>query len=544
VRIKSLLWVGLLALGCAEGTVENQTTGAGGNGGSTGGSPPAGGGGEGGSPDLPCGIDCSMIMAPTCLKSVCNEGQYVGPVGSCVVVDDDVGATCDDEMFCTTDDTCNGMGDCIGGPVNDCGMEPDQCEQVQCNEASQNCSLVPSMNGTFCTPTDLCLVNATCLNGSCSGGTPKDCFFAPVPNECWVAVCNPMNGLCEPQPDPGALGAPCADPAQLCTVGMACDGMGNCGGGQPKDCSFLSVGCNTGVCEIATGNCVQQPINNGDPCNDFNACTTGDVCSNGQCVPGMTIMQCVNGDNCCAQGCTIANDTDCDCITPFGQAQYNAAMVFPEAPLLEQTRMTMAWDGTNIWACSGGSSNGNRIAQHAANGAFLQYYQPGIDLRAVFTKGDGTSPLFARGFADNTIKVQVAPGVLSNDVTLVGGSLDAQAAIAWDADQQQFVAQNMGTVTRWSSAGTLAGTVTLSGYGQMGENVYPQNRGIAWACGHYLTYSNGVLSAWNGQGVRVAQTTLVGAGASFDSHFSYSYAQEKFFVVDQAGGSWRAYDVF
>jgi hypothetical protein len=324
---------------CAEGTVE-LPPGQGGDGGSG----PGGMGGDGGMMVFPCGIDCSAIMAPTCLKSVCNEGQYLGPVGSCVVVNDDSGVACDDGMFCTADESCDGMGHCVAGPtVNDCGMEAGQCQQVQCNEASQDCSLVPSMNGTFCTPTDLCLVNATCVNGLCAGGTPKDCFFAPVPNECWIAVCDPGTGQCVPQPNGGANGNPCQDPGQLCTVSMTCDGMGNCTGGVPKDCSALTVGCNNGVCEMATGNCIQQPVppggmcaqatddcnngicdmngmcngvptNEGGVCDDFDGCTSGTTCSMGNCTGGSVINMCAMNDGCCPPGCD--NLTDNDCIRP------------------------------------------------------------------------------------------------------------------------------------------------------------------------------------------------------------------------------------
>src|SRR5687768_1375719 len=201
---------------CAEGTVTEQP-GSGGDGGvgATGGAPSGGSGGDG---DL-CEVDCESINAPLCLKSVCNEGQYIGPVGSCVVVNEDAGVACDDGQFCTVDSSCNGEGDCLAGPtINDCGMEPATCQQVTCNEDSDSCMLSPVGNGQFCTPTDLCLVNATCINGSCSGGTPKDCFFAPVPNECWVAVCNPADGQCTPQPNASAQGQPCADLGDLCTV--------------------------------------------------------------------------------------------------------------------------------------------------------------------------------------------------------------------------------------------------------------------------------------------------------------------------------------
>jgi hypothetical protein len=308
-----IFFASFLVLGCAEGKVVTSSGGAGGEEGGT--SPNGGGGqgGQGGSPDLPCGIDCSAIQAPTCLKSVCNEGRYVGPVGSCVVVDDDAGVACDDGLFCTTDDTCNGMGDCIAGPTNDCGMEADQCQVVTCNEEAQSCSLTPGPNGTFCTPTDLCLVNATCISGSCSGGTPKDCFFAPVPNECWTATCNPQNGQCEPNPDPGKNGFPCQDPALLCTQNMTCDGLGNCLGGQPKDCSAFTMGCTVGACDPPTGNCFGQPGMNGDPCDDLDSCTSGETCSNAVCQGGMPISQCIDNDGCCPLGCTDITDIDCAC---------------------------------------------------------------------------------------------------------------------------------------------------------------------------------------------------------------------------------------
>jgi hypothetical protein len=252
-------------------------------------------------------------MAPTCLQSVCNEGQFIGPIGQCVVVEQEAGAACEDGMFCTTIDTCDGMGTCVGGPANDCGMEPPQCQQVSCDETSDSCTMTPGPNGSFCTPTDLCLVNATCLNGSCSGGTPKDCFFAPVPNECHVAVCDPADGQCKPEPDPTMVGQVCQDNSDLCTVNKTCDAQGNCLGGQPKDCSAFTMGCNVGTCDVATGQCFGSPVNDGDPCDDLNACTAGEICSNGNCGGGTPIVQCIGGDLCCPMGCTQATDVDCSC---------------------------------------------------------------------------------------------------------------------------------------------------------------------------------------------------------------------------------------
>jgi DNA-binding beta-propeller fold protein YncE len=234
--------------------------------------------------------------------------MYPGAVGECVIVPD-AGAPCDDGSFCTLDDTCDAMGECIGGPPNDCGMTASECNEIACDEDADSCGEVPSAPGSPCQdPNDLCIKGSTCNNGLCTGGMPDDCFFSPVPDDCHVAVCNPMNGMCEPVV--GNEGGPCTDTTDLCTVAKTC-AAGQCTGGTPKDCSHLSVGCNTGYCDTTSGSCMQLPLMNGDPCNDFNNCTTGDQCQNGACVPQGTITSCTNGDMCCPQGCDTSNDDDC-----------------------------------------------------------------------------------------------------------------------------------------------------------------------------------------------------------------------------------------
>lgn len=108
----------------------------GGTGGSTGSSTGGGTGGSGGG--SLCDQDCSLIDTPQCLLAVCNEGQYVGTVGFCVVVDQSYGEPCDDGLFCTIDDSCQ-QGVCVGGPQNDCGMTSPPCQYIVCDEASQSC---------------------------------------------------------------------------------------------------------------------------------------------------------------------------------------------------------------------------------------------------------------------------------------------------------------------------------------------------------------------------------------------------------------------
>jgi hypothetical protein len=73
----------------------------------------------------------------------------------------------------------------------------------------------------------------------------------------------------------------------------------------------LTQGCQLGVCDVATGQCIAQNLMNGDPCDDLNPCTNGESCQSGQCNNGTPITACVNNDSCCPMGCTSANDAEC-----------------------------------------------------------------------------------------------------------------------------------------------------------------------------------------------------------------------------------------
>lgn len=310
--------VGGLAWGCAAGQSDDPPSDDDGSGGSTssaGGAGSVGGsGGTGG--DSLCEMDCSSVQAPPCQVAVCNDGSYPGTVGSCVVVADTDGTACDDGEFCTVDDAClNGV--CEGGPPNDCGMTPEPCEEITCDEGSDSCSVAPANEGASCTSTDLCLVNTVCQNGVCGGGVVKDCTFAPLPepDECYVSSCNPANGMCEPEV--GNDGAACDDPMDLCTVSKTCSN-GACVGGVPKDCSALTMGCTTGVCDTATGNCMGVASGEGMACDDLNGCTTGEICTSGNCGGGTPVTNCsMTQDGCCPTNCTAANDFDCNCPGEF-----------------------------------------------------------------------------------------------------------------------------------------------------------------------------------------------------------------------------------
>jgi len=212
---------------------------------------------------------------------------------------------------------------------------------------------------------------------------------------------------------------------------------------------------------------------------------------------------------------------------------------------LPGTTMTMAFDGTNYWSCSGGNSSGARLARYSLAGGLVATYSPGMDFRSVFTRADGT--VLARAFASGVIYQQNSPGVFaSSGVTLTGGTLDPQSSMVLNSVGNEYQAMSGGVISRWNSSGTYLGAVNLSGFGAIvGENVYPQNRGLAVLGNFWLTYSGtNMLSLWDTNGNRVTEITLPGAGTSFDSGFSFSFCNGKVFIVDVAGGTWRGYDLY
>ncbi len=535
--------------------VEPGTGGQGGAGAGGGGDQGGGGGAQDAGSDAPPG---PCVTADDCadLADICNVGNCVN--GACVKAPANEFGSCNDGNFCTENDVCQ-AGECVGGSPKVCPNSSDSCHVGFCNEATDHCDIVPGNDGATCNDQDPCTGLGVCSGGDCLPGNPVDCSF--YDGTCAIGVCDPQFGCVQQPMNDGAA----CDDGLYCTVNDTCTN-GSCGG-QPNTCAAPGDVCLIGTCDEASNSCVAvpgpngiacndnnlctvneacnngvctngAPANQGGACNDGNACTGPDLCNNGVCA-GAQIVACANGDGCCPAGCTLAQDDDCNA---FSMPSYDASQTFQDA--LSSTTMTLAWDGTSFWSCSGGSPGGDRLARYSAAGALMQLYQPNIDFRSVFTKGDGTQPVYGREYSSTQVRVQTAPGSFGFDVSLAGGSIDAQSALVWDADSSQFVAFNAGTVTRWNSNGTFASTVTLQGFGNQGnENQYPQNRGIIYRGGYYVTYSEGTLYGWNPAGQRVKQTILNGAGTSFDSHFSLSYAAGKVWIVDSAGGTWRGYNV-
>jgi hypothetical protein len=284
-------------------------------------------------------VDCSALDTPQCTISVCNTGQELGPQNTCVVIPLPTNTACDDGKFCTVGDVCDG-GTCAGEIQNTCGIETSPCEAVICYEDSKSCDVAPVNEGAACTPTNLCQVNGVCHIGDCIG-EPKNCAFSPL-YECNTVACDPATGECKGTPDLNKDGAPCTLTGDLCNANKICN-AGQCGGGNPKDCSGFDVGCQVGECDPSNGLCgpANAPVGtvctegvpecyvglcgtdgvclpssapNGSACNDHNACTQADQCEAFAC-SGSPVASCAHylleGFEVCPNGWTFGGDWEC-----------------------------------------------------------------------------------------------------------------------------------------------------------------------------------------------------------------------------------------
>ena len=341
----ALVLTAVWALGCASDVAVFgvTTTGTGGEGASGGQGGTAGSGAE-----SPCSEDCAAMPGiPVCNRGICDTG-HEPPV--CSIVPSPNGTECDDGAFCTLGDQCQGGACTPGTTQNDCGLAGDQCNTATCSEVHDNCQLIPKAVGTMCTSANLCEVSGQCNSAGQCVGVLNDCLWTPV-DACHVAVCDPNDGQCKIHP--ANQGAACD--ADLCNLGGTCQADGTCSGATLKDCSYLNnINCLTGVCEVATGNCVTEqgqpgdpcsagtntcndgtcngqlvcvahPKPNGTPCDDYNSCTSGDHCTAGVCT-GVPVSDCTTyfeqsfDAGCPPAGWTLNPDWQCGTPSVVGPA--------------------------------------------------------------------------------------------------------------------------------------------------------------------------------------------------------------------------------
>jgi len=231
----------------------------------------------------------------SCSPDQCRDDPYY--------VDDQVIQDCDqqDGWYDTGETQWVSTGQCTEKEQKKEEYRDYTCSNAACSYSVTNTRWVDTSNtrqkpdGTTCDDGDLCTVNDVCTSGIC-GGSPKDCSY--LNTQCQEGVCDPSDGQCYPDYE-NYNGQNCDDD-NACTENDVCSN-GICSG-SPINCDDGNV-CTDDSCDPSSG-CVYDY--NNDPCDDGLFCTVNDVCSQGTCQGTPRI--CDDGVGCTIDSCN--EDTD------------------------------------------------------------------------------------------------------------------------------------------------------------------------------------------------------------------------------------------
>ncbi len=261
---------------------------------------------------------CVSGAARICDDSeLCTDDSCDEQLG-CVYTDNSL--PCDDGDACTENDTCGG-GTCQPGTTIDCD-DGNPCTDDSCDS---RIGCVNTNNVLPCDDNDACTTADTCSNGNCQG-TPLDADSdGHVSESCGGDDCDDSN----PNVNPDVFEGPAGDALCSDTIDNDCDGLtdlddeacGDCNNDSDCDDSNVCNGaesCIGGFCQAGTAlvcddgelctydSCDPQTgcvfTNNTAPCDDNDACTTGDVCAGGSCQPG-SALDCDDGNSCTDDSC-------------------------------------------------------------------------------------------------------------------------------------------------------------------------------------------------------------------------------------------------
>ncbi len=233
-----------------------------------------------GTPTCEDGNDCTMDVCDEAANT-CDNPPLTGQA-------------CEDGNACTEGETCTAGGACVGGAPRDCD-DGNDCTNDSCSVVA-GCLNVAASAGSPCEDGLFCSANDVCDGtGSCTAGGPN-CLDG---NACTADSCDEITRSCQNDVLPGNA----CDDQNACTSGDQCNGSGNCVGapiaeGMPctnaGGCELAGT-CTAGVCGGTT------PAPDGTSCDDGDACTETDECTGGVC--GGPATTCSDDDDCTIDGC-------------------------------------------------------------------------------------------------------------------------------------------------------------------------------------------------------------------------------------------------
>jgi len=231
------------------------------------------------------GVDHCVGVTCAALDACHNVGTCDHATGVCSSPSKLEGDGCDDDDANTVGDQCTG-GVCAG--VDYCigvtCLALDQCHEVgACDHATGVCSDPNSTNGTTCNDGNANTTGDACTGGVCAGIDHCIGVTCAALDDCHdIGSCDHASGTCSDPIKTDGYGCDDANAntvGDLCTNGI-CAGIDYCVG---ITCAALDDCHEVGTCDHATGTCSNPIKTDGSGCDDADANTVGDQCTGGIC---------------------------------------------------------------------------------------------------------------------------------------------------------------------------------------------------------------------------------------------------------------------
>ncbi|HSA59016.1 MAG TPA: hypothetical protein VLJ37_04955 [bacterium] len=252
-----------------------------------------------------------------CNPSGCEEGDETCvqdenfETNGCIHIYNDSGTACGDESDtdCDNPDTCDGRGTCQDNNEDngtECTTDDNACTDDVCSEGV--CTH-PADDQNSCDDGNACTRDA-CTSGECVG-TDISAECPDDDNACTDKSCDPKSGCGQTNDDSNE----CSD-GNACTSD-ACS-SGECVGTDiSSECPDDDNACTDKSCDPKSG--CGQTNDDTNQCSDGDACTS-DACSSGECVGTDISAECPDDDNPCTDkscdpksGCGQTNDDSNEC---------------------------------------------------------------------------------------------------------------------------------------------------------------------------------------------------------------------------------------
>ncbi len=263
---------------------------------------------------------CGGVKCIDPLNTQCFAATGTCKAGTCSYKQVTTGTACDDGDPCTTSDSCDVTGDCVGLVPTICATPPTAfCSDPQTLVTYGALGLCVSGTGCTYTPTNTtCPFGCNAATHQCSPPCTTNCSTPPP---CFDAAGTCVAGTCVYAKSAANTGC---DDGNACTNGDKCDGSGTC---VPGAATKVDDGnpCTADSCDPTTGNVSNTPVTDGTNCDDGDLCNGVATCTNGTCTNGAAVTcttppigGCYGSTGTCASltgACSyppLASGTSCD----------------------------------------------------------------------------------------------------------------------------------------------------------------------------------------------------------------------------------------